>query len=181
MKATGIVRRIDELGRVVIPKEIRKTLRLREGDPLEIFTDKDGLLFKKYSPIENLESFSEDICLSLNGITEKTVVITDSDSVLFAKGTGAKEFDKKRISKELEKVLSERKSVVSNVADGGSIIRIVEGETSEFNGQLIIPVISGGDALGAIILFAKNKDDKMDYEDIKLAQFASEFLSRQFS
>ena len=91
MKATGIVRRIDELGRVVIPKEIRKTLRIKEGDPLEIYTDRDELLFKKYSPIASFENYSEGFTKSLNAVSEKAAVICDTDTVVSATGNGCKD------------------------------------------------------------------------------------------
>ena len=98
MKATGIVRRIDELGRVVIPKEIRRTLRIKEGDPLEIFTDRDELMLKKYSPIATLERFSEATARSLNDLSGKLAAICDTDEVLFAYGDGKRDLDKKPLS-----------------------------------------------------------------------------------
>ena len=99
MKATGIVRRIDELGRVVIPKEIRRTLRIKDGDPLEIFTDRDELMLKKYSPIATLERFSEGTTRSLNDLSGYLAVICDTDEVLYAAGEGRKEFAKSTFPK----------------------------------------------------------------------------------
>ena len=89
MKATGIVRRIDDLGRVVIPKEIRRTLRIREGDPLEIFTDREGeIILKKYSPIGELGTFAKQYAESLAQTTGCLVCVTDTDQVIAAAGTG---------------------------------------------------------------------------------------------
>ena len=116
MKATGIVRRIDELGRVVIPKEIRSTLRLKSGDPLEIFTDRDELMLKKYSPIASLEKFSEGTAKSLSDLSGHIAVICDTDGVLHASGRGQREFDGKNLSHNMEKILRDRKSYIANVA-----------------------------------------------------------------
>ena len=110
MKATGIVRRIDELGRVVIPKEIRRTLRIKEGDPLEIFTDRDELMLKKYSPIATLERFSGATARSLHDLSGKLAAITDTDEVLFAYGEGKRELDGKHLSEEMDKILRDRRS-----------------------------------------------------------------------
>lgn len=109
MKATGIVRRMDELGRVVIPKEIRRTLRIREGDPLEIFTDRDELMLKKYSPIATIEKFSESAAKSLAELSGKSAVVCDTDGVLFACGEGKRDFSGKTLSPEIDKLLKERK------------------------------------------------------------------------
>ena len=112
MKATGIVRRIDDLGRIVVPKEIRRTLRIREGDPLEIFTDRDGeIVLKKYSPIGELSQFAGEYAESLAQTTGHLVLITDCDHVVTASGQGRKEFEGKPISRQLEEVISERKSL----------------------------------------------------------------------
>ena len=105
MKATGIVRRIDELGRVVIPKEIRRTLRIKEGDPLEIFTDRDELMLKKYSPIATLDRFSKATARSLNDLSGKLTVICDTDGVLHAVGEGRKELDGKGLSEVMDQIL----------------------------------------------------------------------------
>ena len=102
MKATGIVRRIDDLGRIVVPKEIRRTLRIREGDPLEIFTDREGeIILKKYSPIGELSQFAGEYAESLAQTTGHLVLITDCDHVVTASGTGKKEYEGKPISKQL--------------------------------------------------------------------------------
>jgi AbrB family looped-hinge helix DNA binding protein len=122
MKATGIVRRIDELGRVVIPKEIRRTLRIKEGDPLEIFTDRDELMLKKYSPIATLERFSGATARSLHDLSGRLSLITDTDEVLFAYGDGKRELDGKHLSEEMDKVLRERRSYTANAVEGGKIL-----------------------------------------------------------
>ena len=106
MKATGVVRRIDDLGRVVIPKEIRKTLRIKEGDPLEIFTDKEGeVILKKYSPIGELSEFAAGYAETLAKTTGHIACITDKDTVIAVSGTSKKEFYEQGISEELEKIM----------------------------------------------------------------------------
>ena len=110
MKATGIVRRIDDLGRVVIPKEIRRTLRIRDGDPLEIFTDKDGeVIFKKYSPIGELSDFAAQICDSLHRSTDALAAVCDRDSVIAVAGGGKRELLSKRVSPELVQLMEARR------------------------------------------------------------------------
>lgn len=109
MKATGIVRRIDDLGRVVIPKEIRRVLRIREGDPLEIFTDRDGeVIFKKYSPIGELGAFAAQYAETLNKTCELSVVICDRDTVIASAGVPKREFTDKRLSHHMEKIMEGR-------------------------------------------------------------------------
>ena len=148
MKATGIVRRMDELGRVVIPKEIRRTLRIREGDPLEIFTDRDELMLKKYSPIATIEKFSESAAKSLAELSGKTAVVCDTDGVLFACGEGKRDFSGKTLSPEIDKLLKERKSYVASEADGGTLIPIaVPGDTSA---ETISAIIADEAAIGMV-------------------------------
>ena len=180
MKATGIVRRIDELGRVVIPKEIRRTLRIKEGDPLEIFTDRDELTLKKYSPIATLERFSEATARSLHALSGKLAVICDTDEILYAYGEGKKDFAGKRISDDLDKVLKERRSYLANAAEGGDVIAIsIEKESGVF-AQIIVPIIMGGDCLGAVVLLSKTEGEKMDANDLNLARLTADILSNQF-
>ena len=110
MKATGIVRRIDDLGRVVIPKEIRRTMRIREGDPLEIFTDKDGeLIFKKYSPIGELSDFAAQICDSLRKATDGIAAVCDRDGVIAVAGGARRELLEKPLSPQLREIMEGRR------------------------------------------------------------------------
>lgn len=180
MKATGIVRRIDELGRVVIPKEIRRTLRIKEGDPLEIFTDRDELMLKKYSPIASLERFSEAAARSLNDLSGKLAVICDMDSILYACGDGKKDFEGKRLSADTDKILKERKSYVSCAADGGDILPIASPHELGITAQVIVPIVSGGDCLGAIALLSRTDGEKLDQSTINLARLTADILANQF-
>ena len=105
MKATGIVRRIDDLGRVVVPKEIRRVLRIREGDPLEIYTGNTGeVILKKYSPINELSQFAGEYAETVSKILGGTIIVSDTDQVIAASGSGRKEYADKRIDPELDKI-----------------------------------------------------------------------------
>lgn len=178
MKATGIIRRIDELGRVVIPKGIRKTLRLRVGDPLEIYTDSGELLLKKYSALSSIENFSKDICETINFQTDKLCIICDMDEVVFAKGGGSKEFEKKPISQDLENAIISRRAVFRCKGLGDSLLKITFGETQDYSCQYIVPIVSGGDTLGAIILLSKT--EKISATEMEICRFCQDFLQRQF-
>ena len=133
MKATGIVRRIDDLGRVVIPKEIRRTLRIRESDPLEIFTDREGeIILKKYSPIGELGNFAKEYAESLAQVAGCMVCICDHDQVIAAAGSGSKEYLGKRIHSELEDVIADRGNDV--VTDKG-FLKVVEDDRYDYSSQ----------------------------------------------
>ena len=180
MKATGIVRRIDELGRVVIPKEIRRTLRIKEGDPLEIFTDRDELMLKKYSPIATLEKFSKATARSLNDLSGKLSLICDTDGVLHAFGDGKKDLDGKSLSPDMDKILKERRSYVASLADGGDVIPITSAYEEGVTAQIIVPIVSGGDCLGAVAVLSKEEGAKMNGSDMNLAKLTADILANQF-
>ncbi|MBR1391717.1 MAG: stage V sporulation protein T [Lachnospiraceae bacterium] len=179
MKATGIVRRIDDLGRVVVPKEIRRTLRIREGDPLEIFTDREGeIILKKYSPIGELSQFAGQYAESLAQTTGQLVCITDRDHVVAAAGSGKKEFDGKPISRQLEEVIEDRKNVVAQKGDG-KFIKVTLDDNGEHVSQAISTIICEGDAIGSVILYNKDEKNKIGEAESKLAVTAAGFLGRQ--
>lgn len=179
MKATGIVRRIDDLGRIVVPKEIRRTLRIREGDPLEIFTDREGeIILKKYSPIGELSQFAGEYSESLAQTTGHLVLITDCDHVVAASGSGKKEFEGKPISRQLEEAIGKRRSFLA-AKDDNEFIKITLDDAGEFNQQAISTIICEGDAIGAVILYDKREKGKMGETESKLATAAAGFLGRQ--
>ena len=181
MKATGVVRRIDDLGRVVIPKEIRKTLRIKEGDPLEIFTDKEGeVILKKYSPIGELSEFAAGYAETLAKTTGHIACITDKDTVIAVSGTSKKEFYEQGISEELEKIMDEKENYASR--DNNNIsIPITKNDKCErkYNSQIVYPIISDGDAIGSVILLSKDNNTKMTEVEQKVAQSAATFLGSQ--
>ena len=181
LKSTGIVRRIDDLGRIVVPKEIRRTLRIRNGDPLEIFTDHDGeIILKKYSPIGELSQFAGEYAESLAQTTGHLVLITDCDHVVAASGTGKKEFEGKPISKQLEEAISRRKSFLADKKTPG-FIKITLDDMGEFEQQAVSTIICEGDAIGAVILYEKADRMKMTETESKLAQAAAGFLGKQMA
>lgn len=179
MKATGIVRRIDDLGRVVIPKEIRRTLRIKEGTPLEIYTDREGeVILKKYSPIGELSIFAKEYAEALSQTTGLLSCITDHDQVVAAAGTGSKELSGKEISKELEETITARESNCLNANDKGKI-PVVEDQAEVPYAQTIQPIICAGDAIGSVILMGKSEKDVFGDSERKLVQTAAGFLGRQ--
>ena len=179
MKATGIVRRIDDLGRVVIPKEIRKTLRIKEGTPMEIYTDRQGeIILKKYSPIGELDIFAKEYTEALFQTTGFTACITDRDQVVAAAGPGSRELMGKSISRELEKVIAER-STKSFTAGERKKIPITENQKEMRNSGIIQPVVSSSDAIGTVILIGKNERDIIGNAERMLVQTAAGFLGKQ--
>lgn len=180
MKAIGIVRRIDELGRVVIPKELRRTLKIKEGDPLEIFTGKDGeLIFKKYSPINALEDFAAEYSDSLNEVSGHIVIITDNDTIVAVSGATRKDYLKRDISPALEQIIHERKNVIYNLEDNDKIIPVKNDDVVDYSCQIIIPVVAGGDNIGSVIMLSKKTSVSFGDAEFKLAKTASLFLAKQ--
>ena len=179
MKATGVVRRIDDLGRVVIPKEIRRTLRIREGDPLEIFTDREGgVILKKYSPIGELTDFSKEYAESLQQSIGHIVLIADNDAFISVSGTTKKEFMEKKISDELEKIMENRRAVILG-SDGNKVIPLhTDDDESKYVTQVVAPIVAEGDAIGSVIILSKEGEVFTELEK-KLAETAASFLGKQ--
>lgn len=179
MKATGIVRRIDDLGRIVIPKEIRRTLRIREADPLEIFTDRDGeIILKKYSPIGEMSTFARQYAESLAQVSGHTALIADRDQFIAAAGGGSKQILGKSISRELEERIENRENVMAKRGEKNFVKVAAEG-LEEVENEAISPIICEGDVIGAVVLL--NNDPKTSMGDVeqKLIQSAAGFLGRQ--
>ncbi|MDK2917728.1 MAG: AbrB family transcriptional regulator, stage sporulation protein [Candidatus Petromonas sp.] len=180
MKATGIVRRIDDLGRVVIPKEIRRTLRIREGDPLEIFTDREGeVILKKYSPIGELNEFATEYAESLNESINAIAIITDRDNVVAIAGASKKEHLEKRVSKELENIMEQRQSKIINEIDKLVPVTIEENDMRKYNSQIIVPIVTHGDPIGSVVLLSKDTERIMGELEKKIAETAAGFLGKQ--
>ena len=159
MKATGIVRRIDDLGRVVIPKEIRKTLRIKEGTPMEIYTDREGQI----------------ILVQTTGLA---ACITDRDLVVAAAGSGSRELEGKEISRELDMVISGREG---KMIDGKSRdnISVISGDMDSYCGKMIQPILCASDAIGSVILLGKNEKTILGDKERVLVRTAASFLGRQ--
>ena len=180
MKATGIVRRVDVLGRVVVPKEIRKILSIDEGDPIEIFTEKDSIVLKKYSPLSNMDGLLEDVCKALLRITGKNVIITDKNVVLAVSGNGLKDVIGQNVSKELNSLILNRQAFSSAFEDGGMPIETIGGQTFDFCNQLIMPIIRDEEGVGAVILGDKSKENKISSSDVELISLTCEILSNRY-
>ncbi len=179
MKATGIVRRIDDLGRVVIPKEIRKTMRIREGDPLEIFTNRDGeVIFKKYSPVGEFSLFASQYAETLNRTCGISVIVTDRDMVVSSAGVSKKEYFEKKLTEEFEQLMEQR--TLYHQRDEGSLIYACEGTTHHV--KYAMPIISDGDIIGCIAMVSTDKSPaNVDSDtEAKLIQTAGTFLGKQF-
>ena len=177
MKATGIVRRIDDLGRVVIPKEIRRTMRIREGDPLEIFTDREGeVIFKKYSPIGELSAFAAQYAETLHRTCDLYVLICDRDSVIASAGVPKKEYTDKALSSDIDRICENRSMFVRSAgqekmtatADGSHYVKCA------------MPIVSEGDIVGCVVSLAPADTDLLpEAVETKLIQTAAGFLGRQ--
>lgn len=182
MKATGIVRRIDDLGRVVIPKEIRRTLRIREGDPLEIFVDREGeVILKKYSPIGELNDFAKEYVDSLHESLGHIACVCDKDVVIAVAGVPKKDYLNKAISVELGEIIDNKATVVLNEGEEANAkeITLLKDVGRKYYAQVIVPIVSAGESIGAIILLSRDDKIKMGDLEVKLAQTAANFLAKQ--
>lgn len=176
MKATGIVRRIDDLGRIVIPKEIRRSFRIKEGDPLEIYTDAEGeVIFKKYSPIGELSNFAGQYAEVLHKNAGLPVVITDNDHVIAASGISKREVLERRVSKNLEELMENRQIHIKT--EKVPSMNAIEGFSRQ--AEVVYPIIYGGDVSGAVAVFENDKNELPSEADIKLVQVAAAFLGKQ--
>ncbi|MCD8124034.1 MAG: stage V sporulation protein T [Lachnospiraceae bacterium] len=179
MRATGIVRRIDDLGRIVIPKEIRRTLRLREGTPLEIFTDREGeVILKKYSPMAELGGFAGQYAEALAQNSGHMVCITDRDQVIAAAGGLRKDLLQRGLSRGLEQAMHEREVLMTNKGEKG-YVPVVEDEPEEIHGEVMVPILCEGDVIGSVILLNREDAAPMGEAERKLAGTAAGFLGKQ--
>ena len=182
MKATGIVRRIDDLGRVVIPKEIRRTMRIREGDPLEKNTDREGeVIFKKYSPIGELSAFAAQYADTLYKTCNLSVIISDRDAVIACAGVSKKEYSDKTLSDELEEVIESRGMYTWR--EGTEKIAAIATSDTHFV-SCAMPIISEGDVIGCVASLNDSNIDRLKESigieiETKLIVTAASFLGRQ--
>ena len=179
MKATGIVRRIDDLGRVVIPKEIRRTMRIREGDPLEIYTDREGeVIFKKYSPIGEMTSFAQQYAETLHKTCGLSVIITDRDGVIACAGVPKKEYYEKRLSADLEKITENRS--VYRFRSGDRRLAVIDDASGAHFISCAVPIVADGDVIGAVVSATETEKQTLDGDvELRLVQTAAAFLARQ--
>lgn len=178
MKATGIVRRIDDLGRIVIPKEIRRTLHIRESDPLEIFTDREGqIILKKYSPIGEMTTFAKQYAESLAQVSGHVAMIADRDQFIAIAG-GYKQLIGKSVSRQLEDKVNNRESVLASRGDR-NFISVCDEAGDEYQHEMIAPIICEGDIIGSVVLLENDNKSKMGEVEQKLVLSAAGFLGRQ--
>lgn len=175
MKATGIVRRIDDLGRVVIPKEIRRTLRIREGDPLEIFTDRDGeVILKKYSPISELGSFAQEYAETLYATLGTPALISDRDEMIAVAGVSKKDYINRRLSSQAEEILQARSIVTEKMEKS---IEWIPGQVEQVKSYCVAPIIVDGNPIGAVYLISKVHF--IGETETKAVETAAHFLAKQ--
>lgn len=175
MKATGIVRRIDDLGRVVIPKEIRRTLRIREGEPLEIYTERDGsVIFKKYSPMGEVGSVAEELAEAVTKTVGKACAVCDRDAVIAVAGSPKREIHEKAISKAFEDMMNGREVYRATAEDTLTVT-----EHDAFRVIAAVPIITEGDLTGCVALLSETGTDVADEVDVKVGQAAAQFLSKR--
>ena len=181
MRATGIVRRIDELGRVVIPKEIRRTLRIREGDPLEIFTDHDGeVVLKKYSPIGEIATIAKDYTDSLYRTLGHIALISDRDAVVSASGANKREYIEKALSPEVDQILQSRQLQMLNLAEGARMIPVTNDDHADvYSAQIVAPILADGEIIGSLILLSRDAGMQMNNVDQKVAETTANIVGRQ--
>ena len=178
MKATGIVRRIDDLGRIVIPKEIRRTMRIREGDPMEIFTSREGeILLKKYSPVGELGEFASELAESVAQTIGELVCVTDRDYVIAAAGTGKKDAEGKPLEREFQMAIDKRcNQVVSG--DGTETVPIYQGDEKTYTRQAMATILSHGDCIGSVVILSKDNTRNQDEVLLQLAKTTAGFLGK---
>ena len=178
MRATGIVRRIDDLGRIVVPKEIRKVLKIRVGDPLEIYTDRDGeIVLKKYSPIGEMTGLAQEYADAIAKASGYKVIITDRDHVVAVAGGVKRDIKGKEVARGMEQVMEEREIIVTG--KGQKLVNVVEPYDYKELGQVICPIVCDGDIIGSVIILGRNENRQPGEVEIRLASIAAAFLGSQ--
>ncbi len=189
MKATGIIRRIDDLGRVVVPKELRKSLRIREGDPVEIFTNREGeIILKKYSQLGEISEFASAYAEAIGQTLSTAVLITDREQVIAVYGVPKKEWLGKYISAELRELMEERGTVIAGTQNTGasqpgagvrSQLLPLTDTASDITAEAVGTIISEGDVIGAVALFSKEEGRIFGEPEQKVVAAAAVFLGKR--
>ena len=172
MKSTGVVRRIDELGRIVIPKEIRRTLRIKDGESLEIFVDKEMITLKKFSKFSNMEEMAKKLADILCHSVNKNIFVTDSDTFIAASGSLKKKYIGGNLSSFLEEIIKNRKLFKSD-----ELIEIeLLDKKKEFCSYVSSPIMVNGDVVG-LVLIVSEQADLTDLEE-NLVAVAAQILGK---
>ena len=178
MKATGIVRRIDDLGRIVIPKEIRRTMRIREGDPMEIFTSREGeILLKKYSPVGELGEFAVSIAESIAQTLGELVCVTDRDYIIAAAGAGKKEFEGRLLDSQMQAAIDQRTNQVLT-EDKSKFLKITQEDEKSYERQTVATILSNGDSIGAVVVLSRDKNNNSEDALLQIAKTVALFLGK---
>ena len=172
MKSTGVIRRIDDLGRIVIPKEIRKNLIIKEGDNLEIYINSEDLILKKYSYLKKISDIAQELSDTISTYLDKTVLVTDTDSVIAMTGKNKRKYINKNLSKYLTQCIQRRQSFIEIVTKK---IEFVEGEVENCN-YLLSTIIANSEVVGSIVIFSN--EEKLVEEEFKIANIASSFIAK---
>lgn len=176
----AIVRRMDDLGRLVIPKEMRKMLKIKDGDPVEICTDNGEIILKKYYPSENANELVQSVGKGLEEVFEKICFITDTDRIIYA-SSKYKEAVGEELSNESEKIIREKKSLLNSKSDGGEIVSLYKGFDKDIENQLIVPILCEGDCFGAIVICDKDKTQRFSSQDVKTVRLGASVLAENFA
>lgn len=172
MKATGLIRRIDDLGRIVIPKETRRSLRIKSGEPLEIFVEDEMIILKKYSSMNGLENLAQNYADTIYSLTKLNVIITDRDNIIAVGGSLKKEYNGKLISKYIESIINNRKSLFEKER---KVIELVPNDKMEAS-YAISTIIANGDAIGVIIILSL--DNEITENEERILNIASSFIGK---
>ncbi len=172
MKTTGVVRRVDDLGRIVIPKELRKTLHIREGEELEVLVDEDNIILRKYSKLEELSVIANKIVEIASSMLGKTILIADRDNIICGAGDLKKLFVGKSVSKQLDKIISNEKNLVEKNI---SSIYITDDLEEKYS-YVVEPIVYYGDVFGAVIMISPNSD--IGEYDVSIIRLIKQFLGK---
>lgn len=174
MNGTGIVRRLDDLGRIVIPKELRRTLRLKEGDPIEISRDGENLFLRKYSPVDSIRFLAQTVADGIAEQTKKTCLICDTDKVIY--GTGTENHNGQTLNQWTVKFMAERRLVRFTKRTALLPTLFVGEDLTQYNQRTLVPIVNNGDCFGLIALSSRGEDVISD-QDEKLLQLAVNIIS----
>lgn len=177
LRATGVVRRIDDLGRIVIPKEIRRTMRIREGAPLEVYVNKGDIVLKRYAPLNTLEDHAQEYTESLQENLQCIALVCDESGVLAIAGASKSTYLNKPIGEEIEQAINSMKTVIQKESGEYEIIEGVKHEHASF---VIAPVKDKNQAIGAVVLLSKG-NQKFSEVELKLAELAANFLGSRMT
>lgn len=171
MKTTGVIRRIDELGRIVIPKEIRKNLRIKDGENIEIYIEEDNIILKKHSILNKIKEESYKIVDAVNYFLKKNVIVTDRDCVIAVSGNIKKNYNNKQISNYLSECIESRKQILEKEL---KIVNFIENRTEECS-YCLVPIISDSDIDGLVII---TSEESVSDTDMQICQIVAKILSK---